>query len=299
MKPEAGPAIATLIDGELAPGQPSARLVVPWWSFTKTVLSAAALRLVERGQLTLDDPLPEQRYTLRQLLQHTSGLRNYTNLKAYEPAVRCGDAPWAPEEMLERLAAELPPFEPGSTWAYSNAGYYIVRRHIERIADCPLEDALNRLVFSPLGVSGSFIAATAQDLDTCAWGNHTNYHPRWVYHGLLVGSAEAAAHTLHGIVSARLFSAGLVSEMRKPIPLGQEIPGRPGREFGYGMGMMVALDSRAGAYHGHTGADWTSVAAVYHFTGFTPARTVAAFLPGDREAEVEWVAVNTACDVNL
>lgn len=294
MKPEAGPAVAILMDGELTPGQSSASFVVPWWSFTKTVLATAALRLVEQGELTLDEPLPEQRYTLCQLLKHTSGLRNYTQLTAYEPAVRCGDAPWPGDEMLDRVAEELPPFEPHTRWAYSNTGYYIVRRCIERVVDCAVGDALDRLVFSPLGITGPFIAATPHDLDACAWGNPTRYHPQWVYHGLLVGSAEAAARTLYGIISGEILSDSLISEMRKPMPLGEEIPGRPGRQFGYGMGMMIALQSPAGGFYGHTGHDRTSVAAVYHFPDLMPARTVAAFLPGDREAEVEWVAVNAA-----
>jgi hypothetical protein len=114
------------------------------WGFTKTILATAALRLVEQGHLSLDEQLPEQRYTLRQLLMNTSGLQDYAKLKAYEPTVRGGDTPWPGDEMLERVAAELPPFEPKTTWAYSSTGYYIVRRHIERIMDCFLGEALNR-----------------------------------------------------------------------------------------------------------------------------------------------------------
>jgi D-alanyl-D-alanine carboxypeptidase len=291
------PVVAILVDGEAAPGQSLARSIVPWWSFTKTVLAAAALRLVEQGHLSLDEPMAGQRYNLRQLLMHTSGLRDYTKLEAYEPAVRGGDAPWPGCEMMERVAAELPSFGPQTNWAYSNTGYYIVRRHIEQIMDCALGEALDRLVFSPLGVRGPFIAATPHDLDICAWRNPTNYHPQWVYHGLLVGSAEAAARILDGIVGGKLLPGELVSEMRRPIPLGEEIPGRPCRKFGYGLGMMIAGESPAGAYCGHTGHDKTSVAAVYHFPDFSPARTVAAFLPGDREAEVEWVAVKSASAV--
>jgi hypothetical protein len=47
---------------------------MPWWSLSKTVIAAAALALVKRGRLTLDDPVVGESYTLRQLLQHTSGL---------------------------------------------------------------------------------------------------------------------------------------------------------------------------------------------------------------------------------
>ena len=51
---------------------------VPWWSVTKTALAACALVLVARGRLSLDGRLPDRAYSLRQLLQHTSGLGSYT-----------------------------------------------------------------------------------------------------------------------------------------------------------------------------------------------------------------------------
>jgi hypothetical protein len=153
---------------------------------------------------------------------------------------------------------------------------------------------LDHLIFSPLGISGVVVGTTPADLDASQWGNATRYQPRWVYHGLLIGTATAAARTLYGILEGDLLSAGLMAEMRKQIPLGTEMPGRPSRNFGYGMGLMIALDGPAGPAYGHTGHDWTSVAAVYHFPGLQPRRTIAAFLPGDREAEVEWAAVNAA-----
>ncbi len=51
--------------------------VVPWWSFTKTLISTAALALVRDGVLRLDDRLPERPYSLRMLLQHRAGLADY------------------------------------------------------------------------------------------------------------------------------------------------------------------------------------------------------------------------------
>jgi CubicO group peptidase (beta-lactamase class C family) len=56
---------------------------VPWWSFSKTVIAAAALALVRDGRLVLDEPLPTRPYTLRQLLQHRAGLTENGRLRAY------------------------------------------------------------------------------------------------------------------------------------------------------------------------------------------------------------------------
>src|ERR1043166_5446935 len=67
-------------------GAPQADLSAPpvlWWSVTKTCLAACALVLVDRGRLFLDARLPDRAYTLRQLLQHTSGLGSYTERPDY------------------------------------------------------------------------------------------------------------------------------------------------------------------------------------------------------------------------
>ena len=74
--------------------------VFPWWSFSKSVMAACALRLVARGALELDEVLPGRPWTLRQLLQHRAGVSNYTTgrLPAYREAVARGSV------SLRRLA---------------------------------------------------------------------------------------------------------------------------------------------------------------------------------------------------
>ena len=64
-----------------------ADIAVPWWSFTKTLIAAAALALVRDGALRLDDRLPGRPYSLRLLLQHRAGLSDYGGLKSYHDAV--------------------------------------------------------------------------------------------------------------------------------------------------------------------------------------------------------------------
>ena len=64
-----------------------AEIIVPWWSFTKTLIAAAALALARDGALRLDDRLPGRSYSLRLLLQHRAGLADYGGLKRYHDAV--------------------------------------------------------------------------------------------------------------------------------------------------------------------------------------------------------------------
>src|SRR3954453_22274379 len=91
-RPDVEVVAAAVVDGTVAVGD-VADTPVPWWSFTKTVLAAAALVLVDAGRLTLDTPLAGRRYTLRQLLQHRAGVPDYGALAAYHDAVASVHSP--------------------------------------------------------------------------------------------------------------------------------------------------------------------------------------------------------------
>ena len=76
-----GPCIISVVeDGAEVEGFETAS--APWWSFTKTVLAAAALALVADGRLSLDAPVRGRSFTLRHLLQHRAGLPEYGQLAA-------------------------------------------------------------------------------------------------------------------------------------------------------------------------------------------------------------------------
>lgn len=280
-----------LVDGHAA-GQP-----VPWWSFTKTLLAAAALVLVRNGRCELTARMPGKPYTLRQLLRHTAGLANYTDLPAYQSAVAGGGQPWSAQEMLARVDADRPPFEAGTMWKYSNLGYHHVRCFIEQATGQGLMSALNDLVLRPLHIEGVSLGTEPDDMARTVWGNPTGYDPRWVYHGLLIGPPVAAAMALNRLLSGDLLPPHLLADMRDSVVLAHHMPGRPWIDPGYGLGLMTA-GGPIGRCLGHTGQDVTSVAAVYHFDDLDPARTVAVFAPGGDQAQVEWLAIEHARSFN-
>ena len=201
---------------------------MPWWSFGKTALAAAALALVAQGRLRLDAPVRHHPFTLRHLLQHRSGLADYGQLAAYHTAVAAGGTPWTVGELRHRVDAGRLAFEPGKGWAYSNVGYLLVRELIEEIVGRPLGPALQLLVFNPLDIRGVRVARLPADLDATAWGNPAGYHPGWVYHGLLTGPAASAALLLHRLLAGHLLPPDLLAAMRAPHPVGGPVPDRPG-----------------------------------------------------------------------
>jgi CubicO group peptidase (beta-lactamase class C family) len=144
------PLVAIVEDGAVIEQTSAAR--VPWWSFTKLVISAGALALVAKGELALDEPVSGRPFSLRHLLQHRAGLTDYGPSPEYAQAILRGDPPWDDEILFDRVHADRLLFTPGQGWAYSNVGYLIVRRLIERVTKLELDAALRRLVLAPLGI---------------------------------------------------------------------------------------------------------------------------------------------------
>lgn len=161
---------------------------VPWWSFTKTLVAAAVMRLAERGALRLDGPLQGKPFTLRQLLQNCAGVRDYGGLDAYHQAVARNEDPWPVETLLERAGADTLLFAPGSGWAYSNIGYLLLRLIVEDAAAAPLDVALRALVLDPLGLATARVATARADMAATGFPGGRSYHPGWVYHGLVIGA---------------------------------------------------------------------------------------------------------------
>jgi CubicO group peptidase (beta-lactamase class C family) len=273
-------------DGTLyAPGAVSARF--PWWSFTKTALAVCALRLVEEGALQLDTRRPGKPFTLRQLLQHRAGVPNYGGLRSYHDAVARGDQPWPRDDLLEAVRADHLDFTPGTDWAYSNVGYMFVNDAIEEATGLDAGDALRKFVLAPLGLPSVKWAAGSSDFSDVHWLEARGYHPGWVYHGCLTGTATDAAKLLHAVFDEDILTEQSRAAMLSAHPLGGALSGRPWTQCGYGLGVMSGKMGRAGRAIGHSGAGPFAVNAVYHFPDSALAVTVAVFTDGTNEARAE------------
>ena len=131
-------------------------------SVSKQFAAAAVLRLVERGQLALDDPaakyLPQLPYadvTLRQLLTHTSGVPDVFPL--YTQLLKRGEVTTAMrgDEAVSLLVEHKAPlsFAPGSAFEYSNTGYILLAQIVGRVSGMDYADYLQREFFTPLGMT--------------------------------------------------------------------------------------------------------------------------------------------------
>jgi len=228
--------------------------------------------LADRRQLDLDAPLEGAPYTLRHLLQHTSGVPDYGPDPDYSRAVSAGDRPWSVDELLRREHASSLLFAPGTRFLYSNIGYLFVRQIIERAADADLTGALRRLVFDPLGIEGVFVASTVEEFDSIVWGNAQRYDPRWVYHGCVVGSLSQAASWLHRLLHGDLLAPATRDAMLTSRSYDAEAHAPD--DTGYGLGLMTEPAHPGERLAGHAGGGPGSTIVV--FSALNGQRTLAA-----------------------
>ncbi|MCZ4352615.1 serine hydrolase [Roseovarius aestuarii] len=266
-------------------------LIFPYWSFTKTVIAVCALRLVEDGKLTLDKPLSGWDATLRQLMNHTSGLPDYGPLTAYKAAVRNGDNPWARDDMMRAAMAQGLLFAPGTGWSYSNIGYMLIRELVEDTTGRPLAEVIRHFITDPLDLKSIELATTSTQFSSVFWDAANGYDPAWVYPGCLTGNASDAAHLLHALMTGILLNDATLRQMCVAHPVGGAISGRPWTRCGYGLGLMYGKFGAAERAIGHSGAGPFCVNAVYHFPDRDIPVTVASFADGCDEGVAEFAAV--------
>jgi len=137
-------------------------------SVTKQFTAAAILKLVDAGKLRLEDklrdvlpgyPFSDERVTVHQLLNHTSGITSYTRFRK-EFAER-GDRPFRHRDFYGFIKDEPFEFEPGTTYKYCNSGYYLLGMIIEEVSGVSyrkfLDDEL--VVVVGFGWAGSQLVA--------------------------------------------------------------------------------------------------------------------------------------------
>ena len=137
-------------------------------SVGKTFAAATAFQLVKEGKIDLDakiekylgkepwfDKLANSRQiTVRQLMNHTSGLVRYEFKETFTNALTANPMKvWTPEERLAYLFGEKPPFEPGAGWDYSDTNYIVLGMIIEKVTGKKFYDEANRRLIKPLKLS--------------------------------------------------------------------------------------------------------------------------------------------------
>ena len=141
------------------PVKPSTAFAVG--SVTKQFTVAAALLLVEEGKLSLSDPVSKwypaatraSDITISDIFHHVSG---YTDFYPLDYVTRPMQKGIAGDQIVAEYAGKPLDFEPGSRWSYSNTGFTMLGRIIERITGKPLGQVFKERIFTPLGMTHSY-----------------------------------------------------------------------------------------------------------------------------------------------
>jgi len=145
-------------------------------SVTKQFASAGLLKLVEAGKVSLDDPLskylpdyPEgDGVTVRQLLNHTSGIKSYTDIPGYMVEGIKADLDTA--QLVAVFKDQPVDFAPGEKWNYNNSGYVLVGAVIEAASGQPWHEYLEQALFEPLGLDHTGYGADPEVVATQVHG---------------------------------------------------------------------------------------------------------------------------------
>lgn len=130
-------------------------------SITKQFTAAVILQLVGEGTLSLDDPLtkfypdypaPGGAATVRQLLNHTSGIQSYTGIPGWMVPANTGRA-FTTDALIAEFRDKPVEFAAGARWNYNNSGYVLLGGIIEKVTGAPWYTAIDTRIVKPLGLT--------------------------------------------------------------------------------------------------------------------------------------------------
>ena len=135
-------------------------------SITKQFTATMIMQLVREGKLKLDQPfqtiLPEtpkawEKVTVRQLLNHTSGIKGYTEVKGlFEDAAL---KPTTPAGILKTVEKDPLDFEPGTKWNYNNTAFEVLGMIIEKLDGRKYGQSLNARILTPVGMTNTYFTS--------------------------------------------------------------------------------------------------------------------------------------------
>ena len=249
---------ATAGVGNLATGKPrSARDHYRIASITKTFVATVVLQLEAEGRLSLDDTVDTwlpglvrgndhdgRRITIRQLLNHTSGIFDYLEDPGFQQTYMTADGfmkhrfdEAAPEELLAIAMKNRPYFEPGASFAYSNTNYLLAARVIEKATGNDYGDEIDRRIIAPLHLTSTSVPTSRVTLprpgsraysklartDTGPTYDVTELNPRLAYgSGQMVSSSADLTRFYSALLGGRLLPPEQLKKMKTTVGSSRE-----------------------------------------------------------------------------
>ena len=232
-------------------------------SISKSITAVAVLQLWERGLISLDTDVryylpsfPEKKYkfSIRQLLNHTSGIRNYREGEFNSKKFYSSN-----EEALKVFAYDSLDFEPGTKYEYTSLDYTILAAIIEKVSKTSFDNYLKNNVFLPAGMKSTTIDNQREIILNRVRGYEKNAERKFVNAPLADLSIKIAGGGLLSTVEdLLLFSKALLeNKLLKKSTLEmmtRRSKLKSGKEFDYGLGFSLEFENDSLKYFSHVGA---------------------------------------------
>ena len=242
-------------------------------SNTKTFVAVVVMQLVQEGKVGLDEPIETylpglikgegvdgSKITVRQLLQHTSGLPEYTDITPGRSDIfQIKDHYAQPRDLLDTALGKPAQFEPGTQWKYTNTNYVVLGMLIERVSQRPVGEQIDERIVKKLGLSHTYFPAPGEEKirGTHPQGYHlsaegklediTEMDPAWGWAaGAMVSTPSELNTFFQAVFDGRLLSQASIDEMKKGVDTGA------GGAV-YGLGLIGTPLSCGGTSWGHNG----------------------------------------------
>jgi CubicO group peptidase (beta-lactamase class C family) len=271
------------------PALPSMRYSIG--SISKQFTAAAVLLLAEQGKLSLDDPVSRfvpgltrgNEVTIRKLLSHTSGYRDYWP-QDYVPPFMLQSI--TADKILDQWARKPLDFDPGTEWQYSNTNFVIAGLIVEKASGEPLLQFLSERIFAPLGMKSVMNIDQSRLAETDATGylRYAIGPPRlapkegkgWLFAaGELAMPAEDLAKWDISMINRSVLQPASYAQMEKEVVLGNGL----GTRYGLGVEVRQEFGQRA-IEHGGEVSGFTA-----HSMVFPEARMAVVVLVNEDSVE--------------
>ncbi|AGZ39137.1 serine hydrolase domain-containing protein [Actinoplanes friuliensis] len=243
-------------------------------SNTKTFVSVVVLQLVAEKKVELDAPVEKylpglvrgegidgRKITVRQLLQHTSGLPNYTEYLDTDGSFALQHTYWEPRDLLDLALAHPAVFAPGAKWEYSNTNYVVAGLLVQKVTGRPIAEQITDRVIRKAGLRHTYFPGVGDQSirERHPHGYHpdesgelvdvTVLDPSWGWAaGQMIGTPEDLNSFFRALVGGRLLPPAQLKEMRTTVEAPEMWPGAR-----YGLGIMSFPLSCGGVAWGHGG----------------------------------------------
>ncbi len=255
-------------------------------STTKTFVATVVLQLAGEGRLSLTDPVEKWLpglvqgrgnngvgITVRHLLQHTSGLYDYTEDEAFFSSLMTPQAfaqhrfdTYTPQQLVAVALNHAPNFAPGARWEYSNTNFIVAGLIIEAATGEPWATQVRKRIITPLGLTGTTEPGTDPTMPAPAPNGYQLFGTDGVYtdttqHNMTWGGAAGSLIStphdintfLRALMTGKLLDSTQLTAMKTTVPMGKIYESIwPGAAYGLG---IFRTDLPCGGVYWHHGGD--------------------------------------------